>query len=87
MAQTEFDPDRISDFIDHFQDFMKDPIEKEYLRFYGSDQNVLAEFYRQTEDVRTFFNERYGYITSYFDCSLKNGSTWEPKTERNRSVP
>lgn len=67
MANNEFLPENINLFLDEYRELMKDPLTKEYERFYGKDTNKLLNFEEEFQDIRDFFEGRYLYITDYFE--------------------
>ena len=67
MANNEFLPENINLFLDEYRELMKDPLTKEYERFYGKDTNKLLNFEEELQDIRDFFEGRYLYITDYFE--------------------
>lgn len=67
MADREFHPDNINAFLDDFEAGMREPLEKEYERFYGKENEKTLTFEKTIEDLRTFFEGRYIYIKDYFE--------------------
>ncbi|MEH2959000.1 CotH kinase family protein [Candidatus Merdisoma sp. JLR.KK006] len=71
MAETEFRPEKINVFLDEFESQMKAPLEKEYARFYGKNNDKSLTFENTLNDLRTFFEGRYVYIKDYFDKDIE----------------
>jgi hypothetical protein len=61
LAENNFNPERVSEFIDDYERLMAAPMEKEYKRFYGENKSI-DDFYTGCEDIRRFFERRYDYI-------------------------
>ena len=71
MANNEFLPENICNFIDDFNALMKIPLSKEYERFCGINNLKLFEFDSKIVDAKNFFNGRHAYIMDYFGKLIK----------------
>lgn len=65
LAENNFNPDTVDKFIDEYKTLMSDGMALEYERFYGEGR-TLEDFYSDCENIRSFFNERYEYITETY---------------------
>lgn len=61
LADTVFEPGRVSDFIDEYELVYQSPMELEYERFYGEKRSIDS-FISGCEDIRTFFEKRHDYV-------------------------
>lgn len=64
LAENNFNPDVIDEFIDEYESKMSAPMQLEYQRFYGVDN--IDIFIDGCEDIRDFFHKRYDYITQKY---------------------
>ena len=67
IADTCFDAQEMSDYIDDYIEKMPKILEHSWARFYGSENDKDTVFYELMEDHRTFFNERREMVEAWFE--------------------
>lgn len=66
VAEECFEAGEMSQFIDEYSQRMVPILLKSWARFYGSERNVLGEFYNLMQYQRIFFDGRREVVESWF---------------------
>lgn len=67
IADTCFDAQEMSDYIDDYIEKMSEILEQSWARFYGSENDKETVFCDLMEDHRTFFSNRREAVESWFE--------------------
>ncbi len=67
LADTCFDADTVSAFVDEYAETMKPIMEKSWARFYGSENDMGDQFDFIVSTYHQFFQTRKAYVESWFE--------------------
>lgn len=67
LADTCFDADTVSAFVDDYSETMKPIMEKSWARFYGSENDMGRQFDEIVQTYHQFFQTRKAYVQSWFE--------------------